>query len=109
MEALLKGARPYKSAVGYLTQAGTAAPVLTIVGENNIGAFTTSYSSSGVYAILRTGAFTAGKTWVMLGQSDPTGVQRAAPISVDGIFIYASGGNGTLNLAPIEIRVYEDL
>ncbi len=109
MEALLKGARPYKSTVGYLTQAGTSAPVLTIVGEDNIGGLSTSYSSSGVYAITKTGAFTTGKTWVMIGQSDPSGVQRAFPATVDAILIYASGGNGSLNAAPIEIRVYEDL
>jgi hypothetical protein len=109
MEALLKGARPYKATVGYLSQTGTSAPTLTIFGEDNIGGLSTVYVSPGVYAIQKTGAFTVGKTWIMLGQSDPTGIQRAVASSVDAIIIFASGGNGTISLAPIEIRVYEDL
>jgi hypothetical protein len=109
MEALLKGARPYKATVGYISQTGTSAPVLTIIGEDNIGGLATAYGSPGVYSITKTGAFPVGKTWVLIGQSDPTGLQRAIRATDDAILVYASGGNGTLSAAPIEIRVYEDL
>ena len=109
MEALLKGSRPYKATVGYLTQTGTNPPVLTIVGEDNIGGLTTAYTSSGNYQIQKVGAFPVGKTWVMIGQSDPSGVQRAAPLTVDAIIVLSSGGNDTIAASPIEIRVYEDL
>lgn len=109
MEALLKGARPYKSFVAQISQSGTNAPTVDQVQEDSIEDLVFGYSTTGVYTITKTGAFPIGKTWVIIGQSDPTAVAIAFRSDNNTIAIGTGGVNSKLAVAPIEIRVYQDL
>jgi len=54
----------YKSFVGFGSQAGTAAPVVTTLESNIAPAIVWSRASIGTYYGTAAGAFTANKTWI---------------------------------------------
>lgn len=106
---------PYKVYVALLTQAGTAAPVATIL-ENTLGGVPTWVRNNpGLYQANLTGVFVNGKTWVITN-SYMGGSAQDVPISYKPsgnnsvrVETYNSGLFGidnALNGGQIEIRVY---
>jgi hypothetical protein len=107
----LKGAEPEtKIYVATLTQTGTDAPVATEV-YNTIGAIVWTYVDVGQYAGTLTGAFPAGKLWLVPNTQYGKQFQNAETIELERtsdnvITLYASEGNSVLANTPIQIIVY---
>lgn len=111
-EAFRKLTKPYKVLTGLLTQSGTSAPTVTILGMNEIGTPVMAYSGVGQYSLTITGAFVVGKTtW-----SIATGVNGASESflrNVDANYfvidtqVSSSPANAVLLNTPFEIRVYD--
>lgn len=105
--------QPYKKYVALLSQLSTSAPSAVVL-ENTLGAVPVwSYHSTGNYDLTLSGAFTANKTFVILGQYS-SAIISSNLISTNVVRIStedASGGtpsalNGILDNTAIEIRVY---
>jgi hypothetical protein len=95
-----------------LTQSGIGAPTTKIL-ENTLGGTPTfGYTSDGTYTITLTGAFTADKTFILMGNVDPFTVVSAVRTDADTLTIktYNTGAGSLANAkmtdTPIEIRVY---
>jgi hypothetical protein len=111
-EAFRKLTKPYKVLTGLLTQSGTSAPTVTILGLNEIGTPVMAYGSVGQYTLTITGAFVVGKTTWSIATGINGGIEfflrntnvneflidsRAAGVATDAI----------LDNTPFEIRVYD--
>lgn len=98
-------ARPYLVYTALLTQTGTSAPVATVL-ENTLGGTPAwQYEDVGEFTATLAGAFTVGKTWVLIGTSE-SGTYGSYNVISNTVGIVSSAGNGTLTNRPIEIRVY---
>jgi hypothetical protein len=97
-----------------LTQSGTAAPTAQVLGINTLGTITWTRSAIGTYVGTLTGAFTANRTWSVVGWSDESGgagvvfqLKRTSVntvqllVSPDGV----SATDGFTNLS-VKIEVY---
>ena len=111
-EALRKITKPYKSYTALMSQTGTAAPVATVLGLNEVGAIVWTRNSAGVYTGTLTGAFVSNKTFLYI----KTGVSGAIEAKLDLVDVnsvvinsYASGTltDSTLTNTSLEIRVYD--
>jgi len=74
-----------------LTQSGTSAPSATVLGTNTIGSIVWTRSSAGVYVGTLSGAFTANKTWSVVGWSDESAGNNI-------VFRLKRTGNNTVEL-----------
>lgn len=114
----------YKEYVALLTQAGTDAPVATVLYNDLGGTVVWAYGGNGEYSATLTGAFVLNKTsWHtggIAGSGTPYGVEigfvrvsaNALQLNVNGILIDFVGeevtneGDGLLSGTPVYIRVY---
>lgn len=102
------GGSSYSVYTALLSQTGTDAPVATVLENTLSGAIVWSYSSVGNYIGTLAGAFTANKTFILLGRGDSAAVTTNMTIyrnSADEIGVELSEDD-ILNNTPIEIRVY---
>jgi hypothetical protein len=99
----------YKVYTALLTQAGTAAPVATVLQDTTGGTFTWSRQSAGNYTITASSAlFTANKTMVFVNAGH--GEQNFLPLywertSTTTITLNATS-DGELEEGSFEIRIY---
>jgi hypothetical protein len=112
-EAFRKLTKPYKVLTGLLTQSGTNAPTVTILGINEIGTPVMAYDSPGFFGLTITGAFINGKTTYSIS-TGINGFDEAFLINFlnEDLFIiktYTGGAlaNDVLLNTPFEIRVYD--
>jgi len=99
----------YKTYTALLTQAGTAAPVATILQNTTSETFTWTRQSSGNYTITASSAlFIANKTMVFLNAGH--GYQSALPIywerTSDTTITLLSFSDGEIEEGSFEIRIY---
>jgi hypothetical protein len=107
--------QPYKVYSALLTQAGTDAPVATVLQNTLGGTIVWTRDSVGTYTGTLAGAFTLNKTWLIItGWVQNISFANISVIDVDSVSVissqYDEGGpisqaDGALN-ASIEIRVY---
>lgn len=97
-------ARPYKVYTALLTQSGTSAPVATVLENTLGGTVTWNYEDVGDYSATLTGAFTTGKTWIIVGTD--TATFSSYHTNPNSVGITSPAGNGALSSRSIEIRVY---
>ena len=109
---LLNPTVSYKVYVALLTQTGTSAPTATVL-ENTLGGTPVwSYDSMGgpgAYDLTLTGAFSSGKTFVLVGPGDlyPPKLLECTPVGINFLHcVTESGIDNSLTNAQIEIRVY---
>jgi hypothetical protein len=116
-----KDGRPYKSYVALLSQTASGAPTATVL-ENTLGVTVTySYNSSGDYGLTATGALTANKTFVTIG--NPTTLSQVGSVQMYATSAIPDGSGNDVSIivyetstavftddilvnTPIEIRVY---
>lgn len=109
-----------------LTQSGTSAPSVTVLGNNDIGNIVWSYNSTGQYIGTLNGAFPSGKTAIELQKynpvtlnleveayaaraSDNTVLVTTYTVDVDintGLLAKTAANNGGLTNSFIRITVY---
>ena len=94
-----------------LTQAGTAAPVATVLQNTTGGTITWTRTGSGVYIATISGkTFTANKTMVFNNNGSSTGSFGFAPAlwtrTSDTQITVTAGGDGRITNGSFEIRVY---
>ena len=91
-----------------LTQAGTAAPVATILKNNTGATFTWARTSSGTYTITASGnVFTNNKTLVFFNLGEyPFSVNSPWTRTSDTVVTISLGGDGRITNGAFEIRVY---
>ena len=93
-----------------LTQAGTAAPVATILQNTTGTTFTWARTSSGTYTITASSnAFTSNKTIVFmnLGEYAGGGVPRSVwARTSDTVATITTGGDGRITNGSFEVRIY---
>jgi hypothetical protein len=91
-----------------LTQAGTAAPVATVLKNNTGATFTWARTSSGTYTVTASGnAFTSNKTIVFYNLGDYNfAVQQPWVRTSDTVITIPLGGDGRITNGAFEIRVY---
>jgi hypothetical protein len=111
-EAFRKLTKPYKVLTGLLTQSGTSAPTVTILGLNEIGTPVMGYNGIGQYTLTITGAFIVGKTTWSIATGVSGGLESfLRNTDVNGFVINSlsagSPTNGILSNTPFEIRVYD--
>jgi hypothetical protein len=111
-EAFRKLTKPYKVLTGLLTQSGTSAPTVTILGLNEIGTPVMAYSGVGQYTLTITSAFVVGKTTWSIATGVNGGLESFLRNTDVNSFVIdsRSGGsptNGILSNTPFEIRVYD--
>jgi hypothetical protein len=98
-EAFRKLTKPYKVAYLSIDQTSTNAPVVTVVGINEIGTITPTRTSAGSYRLTSTGNFTVGKTFVLYSQSlDTQSLVKAVPLNVNEIQLASYAAQ---NAAPV--------
>jgi hypothetical protein len=90
-----------------LTQAGTAAPVATILQNTTGGTITWTRTGTGAYtATISAPLFTSNKTMIFIsGGSPPVGTMFCASPTTSTVTI-STGSDGNLTGASLEIRVY---
>jgi hypothetical protein len=97
--------RPYKVYTALLSQSGTNEPIATVL-ENTLGGTPTlNYIGVGNYAVDLTGAFTSGKTGVIISNGIPL-ILSAYRLHNDRVIMNCGAGNDRITNATIEIRVY---
>ncbi|OUU70791.1 MAG: hypothetical protein CBC27_08180 [Opitutia bacterium TMED67] len=92
-----------------LTQAGTAAPVATILKNNTGATFTWARTSSGTYTITASSnVFTSNKTLIFInkGEISSTYVYVTWTRTSDTVITITLGGDGRITNGSFEIRVY---
>lgn len=100
----------YQSYRALMTQTGTAAPVVTVL-ENSIGTIVWTRSGVGVYVGTLTGAFTVGKTSVIVSDPSPlvgsiSAGSTANAVTVSTFNTTPAAADAILSGQVIEIRVY---
>ncbi len=101
----------YKVYTALLTQAGTAAPVATILQNTTGATFTWARTSSGTYTITASNnAFTSNKTLVFNNNGSSTGTFGFASAiwtrTSDTVVTITTGGDGRITNGSFEIRIY---
>ena len=92
-----------------LTQAGTTAPVATILKNNTGATFTWARTSSGTYTITASSnVFTSNKTLIFInkGEISSTYVYVTWTRTSDTVITITLGGDGRITNGSFEIRVY---
>ena len=92
-----------------ITQAGTAAPVATILKNNTGATFTWARTSSGTYTITASSnVFTSNKTLIFInkGEISSTYVYVTWTRTSDTVITITLGGDGRITNGSFEIRVY---
>lgn len=95
--------QPYTVYRALLNQAGGAVAPTPTVLENTIGAIVWSYTAAGVYSATLLGAFPAGKTYVMMGNS-MNGSAGFGLASTGGILLAGRVSNNVVG-----INLYTDI
>jgi len=111
VESVVQAGLGYTVYTALLTQAGTAAPVDTILKNNTGYTYTWSRTGSGEYTITASGnAFTNSKTLVFNNNGLSTGGFGYAPAiwtrTSDTVITINTGGDGRLTNGSFEIRIY---
>jgi len=110
VESVVQAGLGYTVYTALLTQAGTAAPVDTILKNNTGYTYTWSRTGSGEYTITASGnAFTNNKTIVFmnLGEYAGGGVPRSVwARTSDTVVTITTGGDGRITNGSFEIRIY---
>lgn len=108
-----------------ITQSSTSAPTATVF-ENSLGkVITWTRSAAGQYVGTATGAFTAGKTFILVGSRDQNGIEaeivkliwsvlggadtvslKTATYTWNGVAVAGVYADDVLDSTAIEIRVY---
>ena len=101
----------YKVYTALLTQAGTAAPVATILQNTTGATFTWARTSNGTYTITASSnAFTSNKTLVFNNNGSSTGTFGFASAiwtrTSDTVVTITTGGDGRITNGSFEIRIY---
>ena len=103
----------YKVYTALLTQSGTADPTVIVLDNTLSAAIVWTRTSQGFYRGTLTGAFTANKTFFIVGQAiDNNNFTTSIGYQTTDLFqvITRNGGStatdGILNSTSIEIRVY---
>jgi len=111
--SLASGSTAYNSYVALLTQAGTAAPVATVLSNNLTATLTWARAGVGVYTLTASAAtFTANKTIVFLnaGSGIPliTGERTSDTILTIKTFVPSSGAavDAAITNGAFEVRIY---
>lgn len=111
--SLASGSTAYNSYVALLTQAGTAAPVATVLSNNLTATLTWARTGVGVYTLTASAAtFTANKTIVFLnaGSSIPliTGERTSDTVLTVKTFVPSSGAavDASITNGSFEVRIY---
>ena len=94
-----------------ITQAGTAAPVATILQNTTGATFTWARTSGGTYTITASSnAFTSNKTLVFNNNGSSTGTFGFASAiwtrTSDTVVTITTGGDGRITNGSFEIRIY---
>ena len=114
------GTLSYKSYTVLVTQSGTDAPTIKILGNNTLGTITTSYDSTGYYYLISNSLFIVDKTTIFFGANGGTNSLGVSAVAVweDSSNISLQTGtyqndpatitpvNGLLTNNTLEIRVY---
>lgn len=111
--SLASGSTAYNSYVALLTQAGTAAPVATVLSNNLTATLTWARTGVGVYTLTASAAtFTTNKTIVFLnaGSGIPliTGERTSDTILTIKTFVSSSGApvDAAITNGSFEVRIY---
>ena len=111
--SLASGSTAYNSYVALLTQAGTAAPVATVLSNNLTATLTWARTGVGVYTLTASApTFTANKTIVFLnaGSGIPliTGERTSDTILTIKTFVPSSGAavDAAIANGAFEVRIY---
>ena len=111
--SLASGSTAYNSYVALLTQAGTAAPVATVLSNNLTATLTWARTGVGVYTLTASAAtFTANKTIIFLnaGSSIPliTGERTSDTVLTVKTFVPSSGAavDASITNGSFEVRIY---
>ena len=90
-----------------LTQAGTAAPVATILQNTTGGTLTWARTSAGIYTVTSsTALFTVDKTWMTIGLQNNGSAMPIVRTSDTQITVTTSTNDDRITSASLEIRVY---
>ena len=98
----------YKVYTALLTQAGTAAPVATILKNNTGATFTWARTGGGTYTITANiNTFTANKTIVFFNLGEYTFASQQPWVRTsDTVITLPLGGDGRIINGSFEIRIY---
>ena len=98
----------YKVYTALLTQAGTAAPVATILKNNTGATFTWARTGSGTYTITASSnTFTSNKTIVFFNLGEYTFASQQPWVRTsDTVITLPLGGDGRIINGSFEIRIY---
>ena len=110
--AFKKIVRPYKVYSALITQTGTAAPTVTILGENDLGTIVWARTATGVYTGTLAAAFVASKTHVNINSYFNLGRAQIEKSTSSIVEIRSFNGAGSaadarLSEVSLEIRVYD--
>lgn len=89
-------ARPYKVYTALLRQTGTSAPVATVLEDTLGGTVGWTYEDVGEYSAILTGAFTLGKTWIIIGTSNDSDIYGHYHVTANSIGVTSGTGDGSL-------------
>jgi hypothetical protein len=103
--------RGYSIYTALLSQSGTSDPTAVILGDNTIGSIVWTRDALGAYSGTLSGAFTASKTFILIGQNADGITANCTRSNNNAVqiktYITASGGStDVFSDLSIEIRVY---
>jgi hypothetical protein len=111
--SLASGSTAYNSYVALLTQAGTAAPVATVLSNNLTATLTWARTGVGVYTLTASAAtFTANKTIVFLNAGSGitliTGERTSDTVLTVKTFVPSNGAavDAAITNGSFEVRIY---
>ena len=108
--SLASGSTSYNSYVALLTQAGTAAPVATVLSNNLTATLTWARTSAGVYTLTANAAtFTANKTIIFLNAGSSQSIITGEKTSDTVLTVKTiSGGaaDSVITNGAFEVRIY---
>lgn len=111
-EAFRKLTHPFKGYEFLISQSGTSAPTVIILGYNTVGTIVWTRTTTGVYVGTLVGAFVVNKTWSTSAWRANMGFGTLARTGADTIEIRSfnlagAATDGILTAVPLEIRVYD--
>ena len=108
--SLASGSTAYNSYVALLTQAGTAAPVATVLSNNLTATLTWARAGVGVYTLTASAAtFTANKTIVFLNAGSLSSlitVERTSDTVLTIRTISGGASDSAITNGAFEVRIY---
>ena len=108
VDSVVKAGVGYTAYTALVSQAGTAAPVATILKNNTGATFTWARTSIGTYTITASGnAFTNNKTLVFFNLGEyPFSVNSPWTRTSDTVVTISLGGDGRITNGSFEVRIY---